>query len=221
MDDDAAEPAEKEYKQARIQALIDGKETCVFCRHTQPGSMQVHHMNCNHGDNTHDNLRVSCFICHANHHLWLAGKSISGEGVNGAQLGSYLIYLPGVEQGLLNRFLMSCFVAKQSKNKEIKQKAVHALGQLELLQKPVIDVFGLSSTQSFGGVLADLPETAYEYRAEIMTGLKMVMTEDSFMFDSNSINDLSQIWLKIMPEQTWEGVRSRMFAQLDENKKEE
>jgi len=216
--DDEVEPSGNEYKIARRQALDEAKGSCLFCNHNQAGHLQVHHINCNHHDNSIENLAAVCFICHSNHHLWLAGKSKTNQGKSGEQMGSYMIYMPSVEQGLLNRFLMSCFAAKEHKNPKIQDSAIYALEQIELLKKPIEDSFGTSSAQIFGGIMSDIPEIAYEFRNEILSGIKMVMTPDSFMYDNKAIYDIVQSWEKFMPDDTWERIYKSVFKVIDEPK---
>lgn len=71
---------------------------CYFCGFEDHKFLEIHHLDSNHFNNTQDNLKPACTLCHRQHHLlWL---SVTDQ----AELGAAnLNYLPQVELNHLQR----------------------------------------------------------------------------------------------------------------------
>lgn len=206
MDDADAEPADEEFRLARPAALESQHHSCWFCRHSQKGFMQVHHLNCIHGDNTPENLKVVDFICHACCHLYLAGTSRSKDG-----RGGQMIYLPGVEQSLLNRFLMGLFAQISHGDPAEQAKATRLYKELQQLSEPIIQKYGTDDAMKFGQMLNELPQTVYEQRFALFSGIRYLMSQDSFMYQPGAISAMAAAWRSFFPKSSWESVRAQVF----------
>ncbi|TES65678.1 hypothetical protein E2P84_36735 [Burkholderia cepacia] len=211
MDDEGAEPADETFREVRPKILERQKHQCYFCGHKQHGWMQVHHMNCVHDDNSPENLKVVDFMCHAVNHLWLAGKPRGKRG-----RGGQIIYLPGVSQTLLNRFVMGLFVVATSGSADQVKQAGTWYSQLQRLSTPVVDIYGTDDAQKFGQMLQELPESLYDQRENLMPGLRFLMSSESYMYQPAAVEAMAQQWRQLFPRDAWEGIRAQVFDSAGE-----
>lgn len=190
--DEYAESADKDFAAIRQRVIERDRGTCQFCGWSADKFQDVHHVNDNHQDNGMENLVVACKLCHACHHIGLAGQNDS----------AWLIYLPEVSQTELNRLVMAIFVVRKIGNATEKALAESYWDRLMERTKPVIEQWGTASAVDFANKLLELPQENYDSREGAMMPLRLLVGSCSKMVGDKATTYWASLFEKL-PTKIW------------------
>lgn len=204
-DDPEAESADKDFKANRPRVLTRDQHTCIYCDFTADNWQDVHHKDDNHAHNDIDNLSTCCKICHACHHLWLASQNNGGV----------LIYLPEIEQTLLNRVLRAMFVVGKIGSKD-RQEEVKALWDfLQSRRAHAREMIGTDSASILANALMSASQDDYDARESRLGAIRFLITPRSPMLALPNGGSIIDYWANHvynkLPESSWESLSSQLF----------
>lgn len=197
MTDAEAKEADAAFQKARPDALLRGKNTCVFCGFRDK-AMEVHHDNDLHHDNRPDNLKVACPICHSVCHVGQVAVSKHG----------YFVYLPGLPQADFNQLLRTIYYVLETGKPEQKQEAKELLDQFRLNAAQVAEAWGTSKLIDFAEAMLRLGSADYKSKREpLLSHLLLIFEPERFEKYTQSWADTAY---KKLPIDTW----SYLFEQI-------
>lgn len=199
--DDSAEAADKDFAAIRQRALERDRFTCQFCDFQIEKWQDVHHVNDNHQDNRLENLVTACKICHACHHLGLAG-------MNG---GGTMIYLPEVPQHVLNQFLRILFVYDRLGTPSHKRQGAEVWEALMSRKAPVESEWGTSDPREFANRLLTMRQEEYDRRDMAMLPLRFVIAPRSRMLGQRVIDSWALEGFSKIPINVWEMIANQVY----------
>jgi intracellular multiplication protein IcmJ len=168
------EAADAEYKARRPAALERAKYKCVYCGYVSR-SNECHHIDGNHANNDETNFAVVDTLCHGYHHL---GQRATQNPMNADSLGkkTVLAAVPELSAQSLNLLQRAIGVALlDEKEAEIARAISKCLTDRT---RPVLEAFGTFEPGDFAAALCEMPADAYEARASVVGGLRLLFHRD-------------------------------------------
>lgn len=218
-DDMESESDAADYAEKRQLALARNIKTCQFCGFQSDKWLDIHHKDDNHHNNDKDNLITACKICHACHHLWLAGQNNGG----------YVIYLPEISQADLNRLVRSMYVIGKVGSDVWRTRAGNLWQFLLSRTKPVIDSIGSFDPVDLGLALSTSTRDDYEHRVSTLAPLRFLISQKSPMMalkrGDKVIGNVIDYWVSSvyqnLTESSWMDLADQVFdiAETQEQQK--
>lgn len=175
--DPQAQAADAEYRVKRPAALQRAGYVCQGCSVKSVDGMEVHHRDCNHANNSEQNLTPECVMCHPVNHIGeLASRVTRADDSELAGGMSHLAYLPDLSQQDLSHLMRTIGHVLASANATDQQKAdAKALHESLLPYSQYIETaWGSSKVAHFAIALKEVALPQYEARATPMAGLRVV-----------------------------------------------
>lgn len=156
----------------RAEVIRADGNRCRFCGLASAKWMEIFHLDGDHANTTRANLATACPLCHQCDHLHLAGL----------ENGGMIIWLPEIEQGVLNALAVAIFVA-------IVRKAPYADAAREMyaqLQSRAALIEertgqGASHPSLWARELAALDPKDYERRHAALAGIRLLPVAARFL----------------------------------------
>ena len=200
-DDASAAQADAEFAAARQSVLKRHGWRCVDCGWKserrpdakQPSSLQVHHLNDDHADNSEDNLAPKCALDHAYHHIGCEAASVGGHPGMASQMR--VAHAPGIEPSDLNLLQMAIGAAWKDAALGPAARAIYE--RLMRLTRPVLQAWGTHHAKDFAAAFAAMTPTQYEARR--VDDLRIV-------FHPNLLQQVAQAWKQdypLLPPPAW------------------
>jgi len=167
-DDAQAAQADAEFAAVRHKALERSGYRCVDCGYKSlpavgksGSSLQVHHVNDDHSDNSEQNQAAKSSLCHAYHHVGCDAPSAGGHG--GWSSRMRVAYAPELSAPDMNLLQLAVGVAMAAGGAQ--GKAAQAIySHLMLLTRPVTDGWGTSEAKNFAAAMSRLSQSQYDRR---------------------------------------------------------
>lgn len=199
--DPASAAADQEYRAKRPSALARQSYTCLGCRVKSKDGMEIHHQDCNHANNSDDNLGAECVFCHPVNHIGeLASRFTrvdSSEVVAGSDV--VLSYLPGISQEDLSHLFRTIGHVMVNGTEEQKSQAENLYQHFLSYTDYIKGQWGTSDPSYFAIALRECSDTSYQLRSESMSGIRVI-------FSLASIRALSTKFaqeFKALPIESW------------------
>jgi len=197
---------------------------CSYCGDTFQKYQEVHHKDDDHTNSDPQNLETVCALCHACHHIGLAG--VQGRGV--------IAYLPEMTQTQINSsYKMLMAIGQQPAIHEYSKYVVNAepwcvlkapfsddkanpniIGSIIQARVAIVENEyheGWSNPAVLGNMLLSLDDTSYARRDDVIGDLRLVPTIAGY---SNQIEHWRSWFIKTKPISTW----SRIAADLEKRR---
>ena len=204
-DDPDAESADMDFKANRPRVLARDQHTCVFCDFTADNWQDVHHRDDNHTHNDIDNLVTCCKICHACHHIWLASQNNGGV----------LIYLPEIEQTLLNRLVRAMFVVGKVGSAERRAEVKELWDFLYSRRNHACEMIGTHSAATLANALMTTSQDDYNNRESRLCAIRFLIAPSSPMLTLPNHGNIVDYWANNvynrLPESSWESLSNQLF----------
>lgn len=180
MNDPRATAADLEYKAKRPNVLSRGQHTCSYCGVRSPDAMEVHHQDCDHGNNADINLALGCVFCHPVHHLGEVAQRFTRADQSEIAGGHVrLSYLPGISQADLSHLLRTIGHVLVNGTENEKMEAEEVYDQLLGYALYIEGGWGSSDAAHFAVAFREAKQEVYEARAEVLTGVRVIFTLDA------------------------------------------
>jgi hypothetical protein len=200
--------ADAEYKALRPGALARHKHTCQFCSVESVEGMEVHHLDCNHANNSQDNLKPACVLCHPVNHLGeiaarftrMDQSEIAGKYVS-------LSYLPDLSQQDLSHLLRTIGFVINEGTEPQKEEATALYEHLLSYSGYVEGAWGSSDASHFAIALRECSAPVYEARVIPMAGIKLV-------FSIEAVKKLAKKFMsefRSLPIAAWEAISKQRY----------
>lgn len=193
------------------------KNACVHCGDVFEKYQEVHHKDDDHSNNDQDNLLTVCSLCHACHHIGLAG--IHNRGV--------IAYMPEVTQEDINRTqkLLMCITRSgfHAFNKLCIKMAPYTVASVNFQEGNVPEMGdviadrvrvveeeyckGWSNPTILGEALLQCDDEVYSQRSKIVSDLRLIPVISGY---TDQVSYWTQHFSKTIPLKTWE-------SQLEQN----
>lgn len=167
------EPADEVFRKVKPQALAKDGHRCIYCGLKMEGKdasgvsvMEVHHEDCNHENNSLDNLLTTDHFCHAYNHVGFLGKM--------AKLGA----IPEISPEDMNHLLRTIGVAMQTGDEEMKRDAREIYEILLSSSDEFATIWGTKNPADIGNALIAAPKEAYDVRAQVLSGVRVLFDLD-------------------------------------------
>lgn len=177
--DSSAGVADAEFAALRGKALRMAEYRCVFCGYESPPrgpkgttNLQVHHADDDHHNNDPSNLKSTCSLDHAAHHIGCDAPSAGGDMGWASQMR--VAYLPELSVQDLN--LLQRALGAAMKDQQLKDVALECYGLLCTLVKPVADAYGTNKSKDFAAAMGAMSQG--EYADRIVDGLRIIFHPD-------------------------------------------
>lgn len=206
-DDPRADEKNNEYLNIRPTILERDDFKCTFCDFRSLKWQEVHHIDDNHANNDPANLITTCPLCHACHHVGLAG--LEGKGS--------LIYLEpelGFTQAELNQLMRVLWIGERSKNKELSMACIGIQSRIYKQSVVARNVIGTTEANVLGDFLLNLDEEKYLLRQEKLKGLFL------YPFKQHYIKQIAYWEAEIFSHisDSWDVIAKQKLSRWVENK---
>lgn len=172
--------ADAEYRAKRPGALVRHKNTCQGCGVQSVDGMEVHHHDCNHANNSDENLTPECVTCHPVNHIGeLASRHTRADRAELAGGFVRLSYLPDISQADLSHLFRTIGHVMNNGNDEDREEAAQLYEQIASYSQYVESAWGTSKASHFAVAMKECHQDVYEARAESMSGVRVVFTLDA------------------------------------------
>jgi intracellular multiplication protein IcmJ len=175
--DAQAQVADAEYRAKRPAALQRAGFICQGCGVKSVDGMEVHHRDCNHANNSDENLTPECVLCHPINHIGELASRVTR--VDDSELAggmSNFVYLPDISQQDLSHLMRTIGhvlgAADASEQQKADAKALHE--SLLPYSQYIEGAWGSSRVAHFAIALKEVAQPQYERRADPMQGLRVV-----------------------------------------------
>lgn len=208
--DPQAVAADAEYRAKRPSALARHRHTCQSCAVQSGDGMEVHHQDCNHANNSEENLQPACVFCHPVNHIGeLAGRYTRVDQSEVAGMAVRLSYLPDLKQSDLSHLLRTIGHVLNNGSEEQKQHAAALFDQLTGYARYIESAWGTSKASHFAIALRESSANAYAGRGVTMAGVRVV-------FSLEAVKRLAARFSKefaTLPIPSWESIYKRRKPQ--------
>lgn len=222
---DHADEADRAFQAVRRSILETFDYTCVYCSHRSEKYQEVHHGDDDHKNNDPKNLWCTCPLCHQVFHIGLAGMRDGAEIVyvpelSQAEINQLALVIWLVTETNENRFkdpqdrLYFSKLSGRAKSIQgflenrrgavlLKLKA--ALKEENSFPPELLDKIKLShiTPNLLSNVLMSLDDQAYERRAELLGGLRMLPKPARFQ---ERVKHWSAEQDAVLPVPTWDRI---------------
>lgn len=211
VDDPSADEANAEFMKVRKSILERDDYTCQYCGFRSNKYQEVHHINDNHADNEPDNLITACCLCHACHHIGLAGIK---------ELGVIIYLDPSIKisQGDLNQLVRALWIAESGDSKDLQRIASTILSKLYKATAAAPRKIGTADLSILGDFLLSLPEEKYSNRDNFLEGVYV-------LFSSQKFKQQIEYWqgntFKQIPPSTWSKISKQKIEKWIRNEGDE
>jgi len=197
---------------------------CVYCGDIFEKYQEIHHKDDDHNNGKQDNLETVCSLCHACHHIGLAG--IQGRGI--------IAYLPEISQIEINStYKMLMCIAEQPKLHPLSKFTIQAepwcvlsapfsdkkgnpniiganlQGRVAIVENEYHK--GWSNPAILGDMLLSLDSEAYAMRNDVLKDLRLIPVINGY---TNQIDSWREHFLKTKPIQSWGNLADAAIEQL-------
>jgi len=177
--DAQAQVADAEYRAKRPSALQRAGYVCQGCSVKSVDGMEVHHLDCNHANNTDANLQPECVFCHPVNHIGeLASRVTRADDSELSGGSSHLAYLPDISQQDLSHLMRTIGHVLTSPDASEQQKADAKTLHESLLpySQYIEESWGSSKVGHFAIAMKEIAQPQYDHRATPMKGLRVVFS---------------------------------------------
>lgn len=201
-----AEPNDADFQKIKPKILARDDHTCSSCGIYSESGMEAHHANDIHEDNSNENLKTTCPLCHATHHIGFIGK-------NGA-----IIHLDELSQADLFNLLRTAAIAAEKGDDEQKRTAEKIFAAIDSCKRAVATSWGTSSPLDFADAMMSMPNDVYANRQMVMSGLKLSINQK--ILNSESLQHIKTIQIEngayhSTPPQTWDAIYAKNIEELE------
>lgn len=175
--DPRADIADAEYRAKRPAVLRRVHYTCVVCGVKSVDAMEIHHMDCNHANNSDANFAPECVFCHPVNHIGeLAARLARTDASELAGGASQLAFLPDIGQSDLSHLMRTLghVLGSADTTEEQKDDARAIFASLMEYSHYIESAWGTSEAGHFAIALKEVAPEVYEARAEPMAGLRVL-----------------------------------------------
>lgn len=168
------------YKEVRNSILIRDDYTCQFCGFKFDEYQEVHHLDDDHGNNSPDNLKTACNLCHAVHHL----------GMTAIRNAGFIAYIPEMKQTDVNAICRIIFMqlhAHRTMNSSNIVKELQGFysifenrGTQTLSRLTKSEKINLSNPMILAQYLSSCDDEVYMKRKAMLEGFVLVPTRNAF-----------------------------------------
>lgn len=169
--------ADAEYRSKRPTVLKRANYTCQFCGVKSKEGIEVHHLDCNHANNSEENLKPACVTCHPVNHLGEAAARFSR--IDKSEIAGGLVsmaYMPTISQTDLSHLLRTIGHVMSHGTPEQKDDATELYKQLLSHSSYIESVWGSSKASHFAQALRQAPKEVYDARVETMKGVRIIFS---------------------------------------------
>ena len=209
VDDKQSAAADSEYHAKRPQALKAGRFTCIHCGYTSQNSTEIHHWDDNHHNNSEDNLRCNCKMCHPHHHVGQASLDAAASQVS-EHLGkkTYMAVVPEMSAAEFALFQRALGVALLDPNtKNIANEILKRLGDRA---KAVKGTWGTLWPADFAAAMSNLSDNEYDSRESVVQDLALLFHVDILrQIGSETLKEQTA-----MPVSVWSKVANDVRAKV-------
>jgi len=190
-DDAGAKNADREFDAVRKTVLRDGRWSCAVCgwkseRQDGTTSLQVHHLNDDHTDNSVKNLVPLCPLDHNYHHIGCDAPSLGGnQGIASQMRIAAIPWLSTRDANLLQMAVGAAWLDAQTKG---QAEVVYEM--LAVMCKVVQDGWGTFHAKDFAAAMSKLTDQQYENRR--VDSLRLV-------FHPAYLQEMGRLWQKDYP----------------------
>lgn len=208
-DDLEAESADAGFGETKLAVQIRDAKTCHFCGFQADKWQDIHHGNDDHHDNRRENLITVCKICHACHHIGLAGMNNGGS----------IIYLPEISQVELNRLVRAMYVIGKVGSPEWRKRAGNLWQFLLSRQQPVTNALGSHDPIVLANALGSASKIDFDSRATPLAHLRFFIKPKSLMLALPKGGTVIDYWVSgvynKVPEESWMALAEQVFDKFD------
>lgn len=167
--DDSAVAANAGFEEVRLRVFERDRHTCRYCGFKAPKWQDINHQDGDHANQAESNLFTACGLCHASHHIGLAGS-----------FGGQLIYLPELSQADLNHLIRTMYMAVMSDNSPHKEAVSHLSAALESRAEIFLRTFGSITTSQMADILLRLSDEEYAIAQESLQDIRLFVHPNQF-----------------------------------------
>lgn len=209
--DPQAEAADAAYRAKRPAVLQRAQFVCQACSVKSVDGLEVHHKDCNHANNTDENLDPECVFCHPVNHIGeLASRLVRADESELAGGASHLAYLPDLRQSDLSHLMRTLGHVLGSAEASEEQKADAKVLHASLLEYShyIEAVWGSSKASHFAIAMKEVSAPMYAARAEPMKGLRVVFALGVVVKQAKKFREE----FASMPLSAWPSIFARRMA---------
>jgi len=163
IDPDEQQQSEAELTRQRPRIFKRDRTACCACGFRSGKYQEIHHLNDDHTDHRPANLAAICPFCHGYFHIGRAG--LTGE--------AELIWLPELPAWQLSHLARAIFVGMHL-DSEMRPAAENLYSALRVRADDARRRLGTSDPADLGEALLALEDEAYERRADMLDGVRLL-----------------------------------------------
>lgn len=202
--------ADAEYQAKRPRVLQAHQNTCQYCGVKSVEGIEVHHQDCNHANNSENNLKPGCVFCHPVNHIGeLAARFTRADQseIAGRYVG--LSYIPDISQADLSHLLRTIGHVLLHGDEEQKFEAGALYDHLLTYSGYIEASWGSSKASHFAIALREASTPVYEARATSMSGIRIIFSLDAIKkLASRFAQEFSR-----MSMSTWDNVMKHRYTE--------
>jgi hypothetical protein len=174
--DPKAAIADAEYLAKRPSVLQRHNYICQFCGVACVDALEVHHLDCNHANNSEGNLKPADVFCHPVNHIGEASARAKIDQSEAAGAYVQMAYLPDISQADLSHLMRAIGFVLHNGTEEQKAEASALYEQIAGYSNYVEDAWGTSKAALFAIALREAPQASYDARSQSMAGIRVIFT---------------------------------------------
>lgn len=210
--DPASAVADQEYRAKRPSALARHNYTCLGCRVKSKDGMEIHHQDCNHANNSDENLGAECVFCHPVNHIGELASRFTRMDTSEVVAGSEveLSYLPGISQSDLSHLFRTIGHVMANGNEVQKSEAANLYQHLLSYSDYIKGIWGTSDPGYFAIALRECSEPTYQLRTESMKGIRVIFSLESIRILASKFGQE----FKALPIDSWVSIAKQRMSGL-------
>ncbi|MBV6632830.1 MAG: type IVB secretion system protein IcmJDotN [Alphaproteobacteria bacterium] len=208
-EDEANAQADERFRAVKPKVFKRDQFKCKFCGFQSRKWQEVHHLDGDHSNHDPRNLATICSFCHMSFHIGRAGLAGEGE----------LIWLPELSQTELNHLSRGCFVAMRTKG-TTNEAGESIFSGLRIRAEEARRRLGTSDPADLGEALLAISEEAYEKRAEVLDGVRLLPLGRKYVGERDVFPKMVDFWVsrhgpfaKSRPKQ-WRAAASKLVKRI-------
>lgn len=174
--DPRAMRADAEFAAKRPGVLSKHQYTCAACQYISRGkrSLDVHHVDDDHSNNSDANLLPACHTCHPYQHVGEVARHVDvvGEGLGRQTVLAAIPEISPRDMNLLQRAIGAALLDEGAREDAEKIQAALARRASHLMGE-----FGTFKPEDFAAGMARLDDSAYAARGDVLSDLRLLFAK--------------------------------------------